>query len=249
MSVYDALFNAVTENKPDFAKPHTKEPEQQFLKRMLDHIADLSDAQFEALPEDAQNWFNFAVSEELNKRKEVTPPEGFAEAKMADEGPKKISRPVILNREQLQAQQPPQPEPEPEREPVSPQPTPQPTPQPELVAAAPQPTAAAPQWAQQPQNGQEPPRKRRGRPPKNATPQTVARPEPRRPFAGSHGARKEFSVRTLRQLVIENPTITTDMLMAKANESGEVFARTTVNAARNQTLEMIDVAKQMGHWR
>ena len=209
MSTYESLLEAVRDNNAKFALRHTKEPEQQFLKRMLNDLADLSDEQFDAMPQDAQDWFNHAVNEELNKHKEVTPPDGFADGPSADAGTRRTTRPKINGDESKMTD----------------------AEKTEAVADA----------------DEKPRRKRAAR---NGSPSPTAETARKQPFGGARGgSRKEFSVRTLRKLVIEDPDITVDDLMAKATEAGEAYSRTTVSLARNQTLEMIETAKQAGHWR
>lgn len=216
MSTYEALLKTVTDNNSKFAARHTKEPEQQYLKRMLNELADLSDEQFDELPQDAQDWFNHAVNEELNKHKEVTPPNGFADAVPADAGPRRRSRPVVTNSG--------------ENEPAMTD-----ADETEQIAAADAKAAKTPRKRAATGNGE-------GEP--NSGPKRAA------PFGGARGgSRKEFSVRTIRKLVIQDPSITVDTLMERATEAGETYSRNTVNLARNQTLEMIEVAKQSGHWQ
>ena len=210
MSTYESLLEGVRDANPKFALRHSKEPEQTFLKRMLNDLADLSDDQFDALPQEAQDWFNHAVNEELNKHKEVTPPDGFADAEPADKGVRRRTRPVPNGGD------------EPKMTDAE---------ETEAVANA---------------DAEKPARKRAARKSDNE-PEEVSR---KAPFGGARGgARKEFSVRTIRKLVVEDPNITVDDLMAKATAAGEMYSRNTVNLARNQTLEMIEVAKQSGHWR
>jgi hypothetical protein len=62
-------------------------------------------------------------------------------------------------------------------------------------------------------------------------------------------ARKEFSVRTIRKLVIQNPSITVDELMEAAQKAGNPLKRATVRLARIQALDAIAVMKETGHWQ
>jgi hypothetical protein len=59
---------------------------------------------------------------------------------------------------------------------------------------------------------------------------------------------KDFSVRTIRKLVISNPAITVNELMVAAKEAGNPLKRSTVRLARNQALDFIANAKESGHW-
>jgi len=211
MSTYENLLQAVRKNNDKFALRHTKEPEQQFLKRMLNDLADLTDEQFDEMPQDAQDWFNHAVNEELNKHKEVTPPDGFAEGPSHDTGTRRAMRPKINGGEDTK-----------------------------MSDAADNAEPAA----------EKPARKRAARNSGDRSVETSVGNDRKPPFGGARGgSRKEFSVRTLRKLVIENPDVSVDELMAKATDAGEVYSRTTVTLARNQALEMVEMAKQSGHWQ
>jgi hypothetical protein len=219
MSTYEALLQAVRDNNPKFALRHTKEPEQQFLKRMLNDLADLTDEQFDAMPQEAQDWFNHAVNEELNKHKEVTPPDGFADGPSHDTG-------VRRTRSKIQSNEGEKP-----------------------VMAETEQTAQTEQATTTDQvTAEKPTRKRAARVSSNG--EVSDEFQRKAPFGGVRGgSRKEFSVRTLRALVIKDPDITVDDLVAKAHDAGEVYSRTTVNLARNQTLEMIRIAKEAGRWQ
>ena len=60
--------------------------------------------------------------------------------------------------------------------------------------------------------------------------------------------RKEFSIRTIRKMVIHNPAITVQELMIAARQAGNPLKRSSVSLARRQALEMIQSARESGHW-
>jgi hypothetical protein len=59
--------------------------------------------------------------------------------------------------------------------------------------------------------------------------------------------RKEFTVRSVRKIVIQNPAITVQELMEAAEKAGNPLARSTVSLARSQVL-LIAAAREAGHW-
>ena len=58
---FPALMDAAVSHNKAFKPPHAQEDHQIFLKRLASTIAQLTDADFEALPEDAQKWHGDAV--------------------------------------------------------------------------------------------------------------------------------------------------------------------------------------------
>jgi hypothetical protein len=62
-------------------------------------------------------------------------------------------------------------------------------------------------------------------------------------------ARKAFSVRTIRKLVINKPSITVDELMEAAKEAGNPLKRSTVRLVRMQAIDAIKDMKEAGHWK
>lgn len=82
LTVYDHLLDAAKAVKADFAPKHAKEQVQDFYKRMVLVLADMSDEIWASLPEEAQLWFN-AATEAVNGNAEVAELPGFAEANPA----------------------------------------------------------------------------------------------------------------------------------------------------------------------
>jgi hypothetical protein len=50
-------------------------------------------------------------------------------------------------------------------------------------------------------------------------------------------------------MVIKDPTITIEELMAAAADAGQNFKSETAAAARRMALEFISVARKAGHWQ
>jgi len=239
MSIYESLLNAVRGSNPAFALQHAKESEQTYLKRILNEIADIPDDAFEAMPENAQLWFNFAVNKELNVQKPITPPEGMEPP--PPEAPPKIqrARPIMNGSGDAQEAQPAAPavaappvQSPPQRSVIEQAPVPPMPPEPPPVAAAP-PAAAEPPVAA------EPSRKRQAR----------GESKFERGKERKERKRKAFSVRSVRKMVVENPELSVDDLWDACERAGQDYTRSTIVLARGQALELINIVKETGHWR
>lgn len=75
LSVYQSLLAAAGN---DFQARMVDEETQPYLRRIVERISEIDQADFDKMPEGAQNWFNGAV-EQLNKEEDVTLPAGFAD--------------------------------------------------------------------------------------------------------------------------------------------------------------------------
>lgn len=75
---YPALMDAARSHNQAFKPPHAQEDRQIFLKRLASTVAQLTDADFEALPEEAQKWHGDAV-DHINDATPLPPVPGMDE--------------------------------------------------------------------------------------------------------------------------------------------------------------------------
>lgn len=81
------LFEACVNTEPKFAGPSAKESGTQFCARMMQQLSGIPDDAFEALSDDAKNWYN-AFGEALNQSQPTPEPDGLADFMAQYQAPK-----------------------------------------------------------------------------------------------------------------------------------------------------------------
>lgn len=256
-TVHDELLDAAMEVTEGFKQKHPKEKDQDYLKRIVMAVADAPDAIWNDLSTDAQTWFNDAT-DALNNKKEVELPDGYDEAPPQESrrqsGPEAAAERVNGRRNARQAAAEAQDE-EQER---------QPAPRGRRAAAedadedSPA-TSRRSRQAEPEEDAQEEPRGR-GRPPASGSRRSREEdaPQGRRAARDEDGksrrappprqSRGPSAVAEIRRMVIRNPSISNDKIVAGLEKKNLQAQDSTINSTRVFTLAAIADIKEAGRW-
>ncbi len=78
-TVCDSLLDVISQRNPDIKQFYIQsktETDLDYLRRLIEAVASISEEEFNSLPELAQQWYNLAV-DMIYTRKLIQPPEGF----------------------------------------------------------------------------------------------------------------------------------------------------------------------------
>lgn len=257
-TVMEELLEAIKRSNPAFALRSREEGEQPYLKRMVKALHDMSDSDFDKLSDDAADWHHTAVRL-LNTSKPVTTPDGFEQVmqqQAAERESKEASgkgRRSRADREAPAEAQAAQSAAEPRRRRRAAAATPADeaavATETEAAEAAEDPAAAeaaAPESAAQHANGANgASTARKSRRQRRKEEAAIGQPTTKQARRRKEG----FTLQRLRKRVIEDPTLTVDKLMAEATQAGAKYSPASIQLIRTSTLNMIEMAKETGHWR
>jgi hypothetical protein len=173
MTVYEEILEAL--KNEDFLPWEEGEDAQSYLLRLIGAVSELPNEKWEALSQEAQDWFNTA-GEAVNNEEPAPPPPGFGFTKPEQKKGRKKSR---SSRKESS------------------------------------------------ENGEKPEKRK----------------EPRKTTPGLP------TIRTIRKMIIENPTLSLNDLDEMTKSLGKEYSRKTLDLVRKSTLTMIAVAKETGHWK
>jgi len=77
VTIWDEMVDALTSADESFKQQSNREEDQVFMVRFMTALGNLDETIFDSLTEEAQNWFNEEVAENLNEGKPINLPNGF----------------------------------------------------------------------------------------------------------------------------------------------------------------------------